>query len=84
MRISKVDTLFEVLRDGKWHSLNEIASKTGMNEEKTKLITAFLEEFSFIQINTEKRKVRLDALTRKFLEKIEKHETVARCQEITA
>lgn len=84
MKIGKVDQLFENLRDGRWHSLNEMARKTNMDEEKTKLIISFLEEFSFIQIDREKKKVRLDALTRKFLEKIEKHETAAHCQEITA
>ncbi|MGQ9566185.1 MAG: hypothetical protein ACUVT5_06545 [Candidatus Bathyarchaeales archaeon] len=84
MRIGKVDVLFEVLRDGEWHSLNEIISKTGMDKEKTKLIVSFLEEFDFIRMDREKKKVRLDVLTRRFLEKIEKHETAARCQEITA
>ncbi|MBX5327265.1 MAG: hypothetical protein ACQXXH_01640 [Candidatus Bathyarchaeia archaeon] len=84
MKIGKVDALFEGLRDGKWHSLNEIARKTDLDEEKTKLIIAFLEEFNFIQINTENKKIKLDALTHRFLEKIEKHETDTRYQEITA
>jgi len=84
MKIGEVDRFFEALKDGRWHTLDKIASKANIDEEEAKLIAAFLGEFCFIKIDMEKKKVKLDVLTRKFLENLEKHESAACYEEITA
>ena len=84
MKAEEVDMLFEVLKDGKWHSMDELISKTKMKETNAKLITSFLESFCFIHLDKEKERIKLDVLTRKFLEKLEKAELASHYEEITA
>ena len=84
MKAEEVDMFFEVLKDGKWHSMVELISKTRMKEANAKLITSFLESFCFIHLDKEKRRIKLDVSTRKFLEKLEKAELAAHYEEITA
>jgi hypothetical protein len=84
MKMTEIDKFFEVLKDGKWHSINEITNKTKMKENNLKLVTSFLEEFSFIHVDKEKKKAKLDSPTRKFLQKLEKAELTSHYEEITA
>jgi len=68
--LEKFNVIFELLEDGKWHSLNEIAGKSGLHEFKLEIITNFLAEYDFIELDKAKRKTRLAASVADFLKKI--------------
>jgi hypothetical protein len=84
MKANDVDMFFELLKDGKWHNMDELVGKTKMKERNARLVTSFLASFKFIQLDKKRNRARLDALTRKFLEKLEKVELASRYEEITA
>jgi hypothetical protein len=65
-----IDKLLEALTDGKWHTLEEIVQKTGIEEYRAKLVISFLQQFQFIQIDKKNGKIKLSTLTRRFLEKL--------------
>jgi DNA-binding IclR family transcriptional regulator len=64
-----IDKLIDALKDGKWHSIEQIVQKTGIEKPKAKLVIAFLEQFQFIE--RDKRKIKLNPLTKQLLEKLE-------------
>jgi DNA-binding IclR family transcriptional regulator len=65
-----VNVILDLLEDGKWHSLSEIASKSGLHEFKLELVTSFLAEYNFVELDKAKRKVRLTVSVADFLRKI--------------
>ena len=65
-----VNVIFNLLEDGKWHSLTEIADKSGLHEFKLEIVTNFLAEYNFIEVDKTKRKTRLAASVADFLKKI--------------
>jgi len=70
MEKQDIDKLLDALRDGKWHTQKQIVQETGIEEYKAKLIIAFLRRFQFIQTHKKTRKIKLNILTRQFLEKL--------------
>jgi len=57
----RIDDLFEYLaKDGKWHSVNELAIIIQMEEHRVEKIAQFFAHYSFIQINSGKNKVKID------------------------
>lgn len=68
MTNQSIDKVLDVLKDGKWHTPEEITNRTRIEEPKIKLITSFIQRFQFIQID-KKGKIKLTSLTKKFLEK---------------
>jgi predicted transcriptional regulator len=73
MEKQDVDKLLDVLKDGKWHSIEQIVQKTGIEEYKAKLVISFLEQFHFVHTDKKTGKIKLTALTKQFLEKLEDH-----------
>ena len=65
-----INVIFNLLEDGKWHSLTEITDKSGLHEFKLEIITSFLAEYDFIELDKTKRKVRLAVSVVDFLKKI--------------
>ena len=65
-----VNVIFDLLEDGKWHSLTEIADKSGLHEFKLEMITGFLTEYDFIKLGKANRKARLAVSVVDFLKKI--------------
>ena len=65
-----VNVIFDLLEDGKWHSLTEIADKSGLHELKLEMITSFLAEYDFIKLDKTNRKARLAVSVVDFLKKI--------------
>ena len=72
-----VNVILDLLEDGKWHGLAEISDKSGLHEFKLEIVTNFLSEYDFTDLNEEKRKVRLATSVVDFLKKI-KHVEKAR------
>ncbi len=65
-----INVIFNLLEDGKWHSLTEITDKSGLHEFKLEIVTNFLAEYDFIELDKTKRKVRLAVSVVDFLKKI--------------
>lgn len=74
-KISKNDymylanTIFRLLLDGKWYSIENIINFSQESEFKTMLVLKFLVKFDFVEINTKRKKVKLRSQTIEFLEK---------------
>jgi hypothetical protein len=65
-----IDEILTLLRDGKWHDLNEIAKKCSTNELRLKIITSFLSEYDFIKLDKKGRKAKLHSLMLEFVNEI--------------
>lgn len=65
-----VNVILDLLVDGKWHSLTEIARKSGLHEFKLELVTSFLAKYNFVELDKANRKVRLTVSVADFLRKI--------------
>jgi predicted methyltransferase len=70
-----IDTIILLLRDGKWHSINEIIQFSPISKSKTLTILAFLSKFGFIEMS--ENQVRLISLTHEFIQNIETIEAQA-------
>ena len=65
--VSKVMTILELLSDGKWHGIEDLLMKTGLNERKFQEITMFLSNYDFVKFDEEKRRVKINRDFRKLL-----------------
>jgi len=70
----EIDKIFEILDDGDWHKLTEVAEKTGTQKSKVELISSFLANYDFLEFDKNSGKIRLSAQVQIFLEKIRKAE----------
>lgn len=73
------DIVLDSLEDHKWHSLTEMADKFGLHESRIEIITNFLSEYGFIELDKAKRKARIAVSVVDFLKRtkhIEKDEKV--------
>lgn len=70
-----LNVIFDLLEDGKWHSLTEIEDKSGLHKFKLEIVTNFLAEYDFIELDKANGKARLAASVVDFLRKIKHIET---------
>lgn len=56
----KMEKLIELLKDGKWHSLEEIAEKTEASPEKLEELLKTLSEYQLIQYDRELKAAKLN------------------------
>lgn len=70
-----IDEILELLKNGEWHSLEEVTDKTQLQGSKVKLITSFLAEYEFLETNKKEKKIKLSPGLLLFLKKIENIET---------
>ena len=68
--MSMTDLILQLLENGKWYHLKDIKEKTQLNGHKVKIITKFLADFKFVELDDVDQKVKLDQSTMKFLKKI--------------
>jgi DNA-binding IclR family transcriptional regulator len=59
--------ILEMLGDGKWHGIEELRLRLGLNELKVQEITMFLNRYDFVKVDKEHRKVKLDRNFQKLL-----------------
>ncbi len=64
-----LDTVLELLRDGKWHRLEDIVKKLELQEDRVKKIAEFLEKYDFIQLDGESKRAKLTTCLQEFLVK---------------
>lgn len=67
-----IDRIIELFKDGKWHTLKEICQKTRMYELKIEILTDFLANFSFIELNHKQKKAKSSEAFAEFLRKTTK------------
>jgi DNA-binding IclR family transcriptional regulator len=58
--VSKITLILEMLGDGKWHGIEELQLRLGLNELKVQEITTFLNKYDFVKIDKEHRKVKIN------------------------
>ena len=69
-----IDEILWSLKDGKWHPLKEITEKSSLPEPKAKMTISFLREYSFIQVDENKRKAKLRPQMLNFIDEIQRLE----------
>ncbi len=65
-----IDAVLMLLKDGKWHDLVEITKKISPHEFRVEMIVRFLSDYGFIEFNKKDQKVKLNPLTRVFIDEI--------------
>jgi len=70
----EIDKIFEILDNGDWHKLTEVAEKTGTQKSKVELISSFLANYDFLEFDKNAGRIRLSAQLQIFLKKIRKVE----------
>ena len=70
----QIDQILSILRNGRWHDIKEICEKTQLNTLKVELLTNFLLEYNFIELDKKECKTRLTRPLFQFLKKIEETE----------
>ena len=69
-----IDDILWFLKDGKWHSIEEITEKMGLSKTKTEIALEFLSKYNFIQRRKDDTKAKLQSSTQKFIIEILKLE----------
>ena len=69
-----IDKIFEILDNGNWHKLTEVAEKTGTQKSKVELISSFLANYNFLEFDKKTERIRLSNQLQIFLTKIRKIE----------
>jgi DNA-binding IclR family transcriptional regulator len=69
--MSVVDEILWLLRDGKWHNLDEIGQNTALTRYKAEMALNFLEEYDFVHLNVKENRVRLQPSIHEFIKKIQ-------------
>ena len=64
---AKMAKILEVLNDGRWHTLEEVQRKTGLDKRRMQRVTDFLKEFDFIATDADRREIMLTDAVREFL-----------------
>lgn len=65
-----IDAVLRLLKDGEWHDLKGITKRLALQEFRVEMIVSFLSDYSFIEFDKKDRKVKLNPLTREFIDDI--------------
>lgn len=69
------DRILELLaQDKAWHTIEEIAQRTRVSEAEATEVTTFLASLTFIQLDKDHKKAKIDERTSRFLAEIENEE----------
>jgi len=69
-----IDKIFEILDNGDWHKLTEVAERTGTQKSKVELISSFLANYDFLEFDKKDEKIRLSIQLQIFLRTIRRIE----------
>ena len=72
--MSTIDEILWLLKDGKWHDLEEIAETAEIPKVKVEMVVNFLGEYDFIQINKDLNKVKIKQSIIEFFNEIQRIE----------
>ncbi|MBN1784396.1 MAG: hypothetical protein JW815_01470 [Candidatus Bathyarchaeota archaeon] len=73
--MSTIDDVIMLLKDGKWHNIQEVIVTVALPKRKTEMIISFLKEYDFIQHEEGTKKIRLQASMLEFIEAIQRLES---------
>jgi DNA-binding IclR family transcriptional regulator len=73
--MSAIDEILWLLKDGKWHKLEEITKNLALPKIKAELAVSFLAEYDFIQLNKNDGRAKLQPSTLEFVKEIQQLET---------
>jgi len=65
-----IDEFLDSLKNGHWHDLNEILERTRLSRFKFEILTNFLAEYNFIELDRKEQRTRLTPPLMKFVKKI--------------
>jgi len=68
--MSIIDEILGLLKDGKWHDLDQIMKEFRLTKSEAETVTNFLAEYNFIQLDKERQRARLSPPALSFLKKI--------------
>jgi hypothetical protein len=66
----QIDSVIELLKDGKWHTIKEISQKTKLHEFKIEILTQFLADYSFLELKKKEKRAKLTTIFTNFLKKL--------------
>jgi len=69
-----IDRIFEILHNGNWHRLAEVAETIGTRESKVELISSFLSAYDFLEYDKKTKRIKLSTELQGFFEKIKEIE----------
>lgn len=58
--MAAIERALEILKDGKWHSLDAVINELRLPKKMVERIIRFLAEFEFIMLDDEKQRVKID------------------------
>ena len=58
--MAAIDETLEILKDGKWHSLDALMNELNLSKKIVESILRFLAEFGFIRLDEEEQRVKID------------------------
>lgn len=76
--IMPTETILQLLENGKWHYLKDIAKETCLNPFNVEYITKFLAKYNFVKVDETHQKIKLDPPTSRFLKRIRQLESEER------
>ena len=65
----QIHRVVEFLKDGKWHTIQEISRETRVHEFKIQIIASFLADYSFLSFREKEQEAKLSEVFVEFLEK---------------
>jgi len=65
-----MDDILRLLEDRKWHDIREVTENSGLHHRKVEMITNFLSEYDFVELDKKRQKVKLTPSLCKFIRKI--------------
>lgn len=65
-----IDAVLRLLKDGEWHDMEGIAKRLALHEFRVEMIVSFLSDYGFIEFDKKDQKVKLNPLTREFIDDI--------------
>jgi len=74
--MSAIDDILWLLKDGKWHDVQEVTKTVALPKAKAKTVISFLSEYDFIQLdeNEDAKKIKLKPSMLQFIEGIRRLE----------
>lgn len=69
--MTKINGLFEALKDGKWHDVGELAGLVGLDKERLEDMLEFLDDYDFLTFDKALNSAKLDKDVVKFLKEVE-------------
>lgn len=68
--MEKLNAFLNLLADGEWHNINDIASGLKLDGLKVMMIVEFFSNYEFIKFDKEGQRVRIERDVKEFLKKI--------------